>query len=134
MGLLDDLVNNVKSQMGAKGGAVHPDLVSNVVQMLGGAGGLSGLVQQFQQGGLGHVIQSWVSTGQNLPITAQQVQQVLGNTQVQAWATKMGISPETLSQQLSTALPQIINHLTPNGQLPSGQALNDALGSLKKLL
>ena len=134
MGLLDDVVNQVKSQMGSAASGAHPDLVSNVVQMLGGAGGLSGLVQQFQQGGLGHIVQSWVANGPNLPITAQQVQQVLGNPQIQALASKLGISPQAVSQQLTQVLPHIVDRMTPGGQLPTGDALGAAAAALKKLI
>lgn len=86
----------------------------------GGLGGLSGLVNAFQSKGLGEAVASWIGTGQNLPISAEQIASVLGNSQVQALAEKFGFSANDLSAQLSKYLPQIIDHLTPNGQLPEG--------------
>ncbi|WP_396269187.1 YidB family protein [Ideonella sp.] len=82
-------------------------------------GGLAGLVQQFQQGSLGDVVSSWVSTGQNLPISAEQT----------------GLSQGDLMGQLSQLLPQVIDQMTPNGQLPTAGAqpdLGSLLGSLLK--
>ena len=88
-----------------------------------GDGGLEGIVAKFQQGGMGEVVQSWVGTGGNLPISAEQIQAVLGSEQVQNLTHAMGID----SSQLANALPGLIDHLTPNGQLPQG-GINDILG------
>ena len=81
-------------------------------------GGLAGLVEQFRAKGLGAIIQSWVGTGPNQPITPQQIQQVLGMEKISQIATRVGLDPVTVSQQLATILPQVINHLTPGGKLP----------------
>lgn len=134
MGLLDDVLGHVKSQLGPAAGAAHPDLVSTVVQMLGSGGGLNTLVQQFEQAGLGHMIQSWIGTGPNPPISPAQLQQVLGSGQLQALASKLGLSPETVTSQLSQVLPHLVDGLTPNGQLPQGDLLGGAMGMLKKFL
>jgi len=74
-------------------------------------------VQQFHDKGLGSLVSSWVGTGQNLPISADQLQHVLGSDQVKELAAKAGISPETASSHLSQLLPMLIDHLTPNGQV-----------------
>jgi uncharacterized protein YidB (DUF937 family) len=102
--------------------------------MLGSGGGLNTLVQQFEQAGLGHMIQSWIGTGPNPPISPAQLQQVLGSGQLQALATKLGLSPEAVTSQLSQVLPHLVDGLTPNGQLPQGDLLGGAMGMLKKLL
>jgi uncharacterized protein YidB (DUF937 family) len=134
MGLLDDLVGQVQSKLGPNAPTTHPDLLSTVLQLLNGAGGLQGLLQKFEQAGLGHIVQSWIGTGQNLPISPQQLQQVLGSGQVQQIAGKLGLSPDVLAQQLSHVLPHVVDGLTPNGQMPAGDVLGGALGALKKLL
>ena len=134
MGLLDDVLGHVTSQLGPAANATHPDLVATVVQMLGSSGGLNTLVQQFEQAGLGHMIQSWIGTGPNPPISPAQLQQVLGSGQLQALATKLGLSPEAVTSQLSQVLPHLVDGLTPNGQLPQGDLLGGAMGMLKKLL
>jgi uncharacterized protein YidB (DUF937 family) len=145
MGLLDDLSTHVPQPAGAAvaGGASHSDILGAITHLLGGQGGiggLAGLVQLFNQGGLGHIIQSWISTGQNLPISPAQLQQVLGQGNLQGLAAKVGVSPDVLGQQLSHVLPTVVDKLTPGGQLPSQDSLaglgglGDALGALKKLL
>jgi len=88
-----------------------------------GDGGLEGIVAKFQQGGMGEIVQSWVGTGSNLPISSEQIVAVLGSDQVQNLTRSMGID----SSQLAHALPGLIDHLTPNGQLPQG-GIADILG------
>jgi uncharacterized protein YidB (DUF937 family) len=134
MGLLDDVLSHVKSQLGPAANAAHPDLVSTVVQMLGSGGGLNTLVQQFEQAGLGKMMQSWIATGPNPPISPAQLQQVMGSGQLQALASKLGLSPEAVTSQLAQVLPHLVDGLTPNGQLPQGDLLGGAMGMLKKLL
>jgi uncharacterized protein YidB (DUF937 family) len=129
MGLLDDLENKAISSVTGGG---NP-LVSQLLQMIQQQpGGLSGLVQNFHDKGLGGLVTSWVSTGQNLPISADQIQHVLGSTQVQELAAKVGISPEVASSQLSQLLPTIVDKLTPNGQMPqSGNLMEMGMNLLK---
>src|SRR6185437_8497550 len=87
-------------------------VVSQVLAMLRGQGGvtngLSSLLQAFESGGLGHLFQSWVSSGQNLPVSAQQIQSVLGNSgMLQRIAQATGMQPADVAQHLSVVLPQI---------------------------
>ncbi len=83
-------------------------------------GGISGLLQAFQQNGLGHIVSSWIGTGENLPVSAEHIQQVLGNEQVRTFAEKAGIAPDAASSQLAEVLPGIVDKLTPNGEVPQG--------------
>ena len=97
-------------------------------------GGLSGLLQQFHDKGLGGLVSSWVSTGQNLPISADQIQHVLGSEQVKELAARAGISPDSVSSHLSQLLPVLVDKLTPNGQVPQGGSLlEEGMGMLKNL-
>lgn len=82
-------------------------------------GGLSGLKAKFEQNGAGSIVQSWISTGPNLPITPEQLQKVMGNQFVQDAAAKLGIDPTTATQKLTEMLPTLIDKMTPNGQLPT---------------
>lgn len=137
MGLLDDLVGQAGKQLGQQAagqGGSPANLIATLTQLIGNGGGLAGLVQQFEQGGLGHLIQSWIGTGQNLPISPAQVQQVFGHGPLGQLAAQTGMAPEALSQQLAHLLPQVIDHLTPNGQMPAQLDLGSAMGMLKKLL
>ena len=115
MGLLDMItgaLGNNDSQ-GGMGGLLGSLLQGN---------GLQDIVGKLQQGGLGEQVGSWISTGQNLPVSADQLSQVLGNEQVQNIASKLGIDASAASGQLAQYLPQVIDALTPNGQLPEGGA------------
>lgn len=87
------------------------------VQQHGGAEGIAIIVQNFESNGLGHIVQSWVSTGQNLPVTAEQVQQGLGEAHVQQIATAANLTPQETSTQLAKILPQLVDRVSPNGQL-----------------
>jgi uncharacterized protein YidB (DUF937 family) len=82
-------------------------------------GGVAGLVEAFQQRGLGGVVSSWVGTGANQPVSPQQVQSALGDQQVEDIASKLGVSKEDASSHIAQWLPAVIDHLTPNGQVPS---------------
>ena len=111
------------------GGASNP-MVQAVVGMLAQSGpsalgGLGQLTGMFQQAGLGHLMESWIGTGANLPISPQQLVQVLGNDKIMALAGQFGLSPDQVVGQLTHLLPSIIDHLTPHGQAPQG-GLGDA--------
>ena len=140
MGLLDQLTGLLSGNAaGAAGGsAISPALIQQVVAMLGsnagGTGGLGGLMAAFEQGGLGHIFQSWVANGANLPVSAAQLQQVLGNGQLAQIAQALGVDHGAAAGGLAQLLPEIINHLTPNGQLPAAHETAGALESLAKQL
>lgn len=103
----------------------------------GGLGGLGGLLAQLQQGGLGDAAQSWVSTGENLPVSGEQLSAALGADRIDAIAQQVGMPAGDLSSQLAQYLPQVVDRMTPNGQLPDGGAdlgglLGNVLGGLLK--
>ena len=128
MGVLDSLAS---SALGAGQTAGLGEAVLGMLQ--NGQGGLSGLVQAFEQQGLGSVISSWVGTGQNLPINADQLKQVLGAGPLAAVAQQAGVSADQGLGALTQLLPQLIDRLTPNGQLPQGgNLLQTGLDLLKK--
>lgn len=118
MGLFDQVVGALSGNQSGGGNA----LLETVLQLVNNpqTGGLGGLVQSFQQGGLAEIVNSWVSTGQNLPISAEQIQSVLGNSTLQDLAAKLGMSNEQISGGLAAVLPQVVDQLTPNGEVPQG--------------
>jgi uncharacterized protein YidB (DUF937 family) len=131
MSLLDDVLREV----GGAADPSHQSLATDLLGMLSGGGmskGLGGLIDMFNQKGLGDVVQSWVSTGQNLPISADQIQAVLGSAQVQALAAKAGIDPQMASAAIARILPQLVDRATPNGQLPAGGILDAISGFFRK--
>ncbi len=132
MSFLEDMAGKELTSM--LSGSSNP-LVSVAMQMINSQpSGLSGLVQQFHDKGLGSLVSSWVGTGQNLPISADQLQHVLGSDQVKELAAKAGISPETAGSHLAQLLPVLIDKLTPNGQVPeTSSLLQTGLDMLKGL-
>jgi len=114
MGLLDNLESMAMNKVAGSNPAA-----SGILQMIQNhPGGLNGLVQSFQQNGMGGLVNSWVGTGQNLPVSGEQVQQVLGSDRIQALAQQIGIDPNTASSVVSQLLPVIVDKLTPNGNMP----------------
>ena len=82
-------------------------------------GGLGGLVNKLQQGGLGDVVNSWVGSGQNQPVSPGQLGSALGPSIMKTVSQLTGISEDDLAKQLSQVLPGVVNSLTPNGKLPT---------------
>jgi uncharacterized protein YidB (DUF937 family) len=121
MGLLDQVMGAAAGLSGQQGGG-NEAVLGAIMQLVNNpqAGGLSGLIQSFQNGGLGEIAKSWVSTGQNLPISAEQIQSVLGNDQVRSIAGSLGLDADQVSSQLAQFLPQVIDQLTPEGTIPEG--------------
>lgn len=78
-------------------------------------GGVAAIVAQFEQQGLGHIVQSWISSGQNLPVSAEQIMQVFGSGILGQLAAKFGLNPQDLAAKLSQVLPQVVDQMTPNG-------------------
>ncbi|EIL99404.1 hypothetical protein RHOFW104T7_03785 [Rhodanobacter thiooxydans] len=122
MSFLDDLLGG-QGQQGAPAGA--GSLIAVAGQLIEKAGGVQGLVGMLQQHGLGTAVQSWVGTGANQPVSAEQLGQALQNgglgSLVQEAAGKLGMDPNALLGGLSKMLPQAVDHMTPNGQLPGEQ-------------
>ena len=150
MGLLDSVLGSAMGALQgggqAGGNAMLMQVIGALLQgqgggaggALGGLGGLGGLLQQLQQGGLGEAAQSWVSTGQNLPVSADQLQSALGADRIDALAQQVGMPAGDLSSQLAQYLPQVVDQLTPGGQLPDGGGadlgglLGNVLGGLMR--
>ena len=94
--------------------------------------GLEGLIQNFKSQGMNDIISSWINTGKNLPISGNQIQNVLGMDQILQIAKQLGASKKEVSGGLASLLPEIIDKLTPSGTLPEGDALNQGLSKLTK--
>jgi uncharacterized protein YidB (DUF937 family) len=103
---------------GLLGGVVGAGMMSIVTGMIEQHGGVQGIVNQFEKQGLGATVKSWVGTGANQPISADQVHQALGAGALQQLAAKAGMSLPDLTQKLAQILPQAIDKLTPNGVVP----------------
>jgi uncharacterized protein YidB (DUF937 family) len=120
MGLFDQVLGSALNGLGGNAGGNN--LQEIVMQLINDPkiGGLEGLVKAFQSGGLGEIVNSWVGTGQNLPVSAEQLQSVLGAEQLGAVASQLGVSQGEAGGQLAELLPKVVDLLTPNGQIPQG--------------
>ncbi|MFJ7567954.1 YidB family protein [Herminiimonas sp. NPDC097707] len=133
MGLLDQLAGQVMGSLGAQkqDSVAQGDLMGGVMALINGAGGLPALLQQLQGSGLGDQVASWIGTGENQAVSGDQIKNALGEDNIQQIAQQAGVEPEHASAGLAQLLPQIIDKLTPNGQVPQGDLLEQGLSMLK---
>jgi uncharacterized protein YidB (DUF937 family) len=127
-----DIMDSLKSAVG--GGGKQNDLMSIIMSLIGGQGGINNLISQFASKGLGDVINSWVGTGKNLPITGDQLKGVLGDDTIKNLASKLGMESSALTGQLSNLLPQVVDKLTPEGKVPEGDIMSKGMDMLGGLL
>jgi uncharacterized protein YidB (DUF937 family) len=120
MGILDSLEDSpaFKNALSQLEGAVLPVVLGQVMGN-GGQGGLSAIVAKLQQAGFGDQVKSWIGTGQNLPITAEQLQQVLGSDTVKQLAARFNIPVDQISKILAQQLPKAVDGASPHGTLPA---------------
>ena len=128
MGILDGVTGTFDTGSSKTGGN---QLVTALMALLASQGGIAALVQKFAGSGLGDIVNSWVSTGQNKGITPQQVQQGLGPDLITQLSERTGMGQEDVKSQLAQMLPQIIDKLTPKGQVP---AQNDLMSKGMEML
>lgn len=115
MGFLDEMGRQLGGALGGTGG--QPDIMQIVQALLTQSGGLNGLLAKLKQGGLGDVVQSWLGNGQNLPVSAEQITQALGQPQVAALAKQFGIDPQQVSSLVAQNLPGLVDKLSPGGAI-----------------
>jgi uncharacterized protein YidB (DUF937 family) len=151
MGLLDiatsvlgNMVSGGQVQQPSGGMGAATDVLGAVMGALNNhPGGLEGVVNSLNQSGLGSVVTQWIGNGPNPPVTPGQITNALGTGPINDIAGRLGISPDMAGTALSQLLPHIVDHLTPNGQLPQGglsraggdlmsSILGSVLGNLKR--
>lgn len=131
MGFLDQLGQTAAGMMG---GDKQSPLMQAVIGLLGqnsSVGGLGGIIQAFQKNGLGEIVNSWVGTGKNLPISPEQIQQSLGGDVLKQLAAQAGLSSEAAGGQLASLLPGLIDKLTPDGKMPDTRLIEQGLNLLR---
>ena len=129
MGLFDSVAGAV---LGKVMGGNQGGMAAIAMELLNGNGGIGGLLDKFKGAGLAEAAASWVSKGENMPISADQITSALGSGQLAEMAAKFGISPDVLSSQLAEHLPGVIDKVTPDGEVNAGS--NDILGSILGML
>ena len=133
MGLLDQLAGQVVGSLGAQkqDSVSQSDLLGGVMSMINSAGGLPAILQHLQASGLGDQVASWIGTGSNHPVSANQIEEALGADHIAQVAQQAGIAPEHAATGLAQLLPQIIDKLTPHGQVPQDDLLAQGMSMLK---
>jgi uncharacterized protein YidB (DUF937 family) len=119
-GLLGQLLGGMASGQSEQ----QPSAITGILRQVlasseGGSGGVAGLVSQFTAAGFGQHAQSWVGAGQNMALSGEQVGQVFSPDQIDDWAQQAGTSPDKMRDVLAQALPHVVDHLTPGGQVPT---------------
>lgn len=150
MGLLDAILKQALGAGGQAGagqagglGSIaelvmkNPQIIQAALALLnpkdgsvGGGSGLGDVVAAFNKGGLGDVISSWVGGGPNKPVAPSALANALGPDVLSQFAQKAGIGQAEASSVLASVLPELINQMTPQGQVPQGNSLDSVLGSL----
>lgn len=144
MGLLDGIIGNVIGSMlggnqtqnplgtGANQAQSGNVLLQIALSMLQQNGGLEGVLGKLRQGGLEQQADSWVSTGQNMDVSADQLQQVFGSKTINDLASRFGMPVDQAGSAMAQVLPDIINRLTPQGQVPenSNEEISQGLSAL----
>jgi uncharacterized protein YidB (DUF937 family) len=129
MGLFDSVAGAVLGKLGGEEGS----MAQVAIDLFNQNGGVEGIINKFKENGLAQQAASWVGTGDNLSITPEQVASVLGEGAIADMAAKVGLTPEMISSRIAEHLPNIVDKLTPNGEVSgeSGNLLNTVLGMLK---
>jgi len=118
MGVMDDMLGKLSGLFGSD--PQHKNVLNSVMELVNSpqVGGLAGIVSKFESSGLSTLVQSWVSTGKNLPATGQQIEQGLGLEKITGLAQSLGLTPDVVKAKLAEILPQVIDKLTPDGVIP----------------
>ena len=115
------------------GGGNQASAAAPAANLEGALGGLVGIKDMFNKAGLGHLADSWIGTGDNQPVSADQIKQAMGASgQLGQLAQAAGVSEDEAAQHLTELLPEIVNKLTPQGSIPAGGG--DIVGMLKNMM
>ena len=122
-GGLGDLLGQVLGGVGGGGGA-----------SAGGLGGLGAILEGLQRAGFGEQARSWVGSGENLPLPSGALEQIFGQGGLAEIARRAGLSESDTSRGLAQLMPEVVNHVTPNGQMPLGDDLLASVDALARRL
>jgi uncharacterized protein YidB (DUF937 family) len=137
MGLFDSVLGAVSSQLQEQvASGKLTQVLGKLLANNGELGGLQGMMDKFNQAGLGNVLNSWIGTGNNLPISGDQLASALGPDTLDKLAGQVGLDGSQLSDHLAQMLPGLVDKLTPHGTALEGGLGNtgDLMGMLGGLL
>lgn len=134
MSLFDSLLKGAAEQLLSGGDAKNNNLLGAAAKLINSpeVGGLAGLARLFDQKGQGDAINSWIGTGKNQPISPEAILKVFGAGRIHELAGSLGQSDTDVGKGLASALPQLVDKLTPDGKLPAGDNANELLGQLAR--
>ena len=132
MGTLDGILGSLMGGAVGGAGAQQSPLMQIALRILQQNGGVEGVLDKFRQGGYADQASSWLSTGQNLPISGAALQEVLGSGTIGQIAQQLGLSHGEAAGGLAQMLPQVIDKLTPSGTIPDNH--NDMVEQALALL
>jgi uncharacterized protein YidB (DUF937 family) len=121
MGIFDKF-ENASGGSAQTGVQQHESMMQHAMQMFGNRDAIGSLLGNAQSQGLGHIVQSWISSGANQPIEPDQVSGIVGQDRLEQLASRVGLPTGVASTVLSRVLPSVIDRLTPNGKLPEERA------------
>jgi uncharacterized protein YidB (DUF937 family) len=138
-GGLGDILGQVLGGGAPRGGGGMGDILGQILGGgggagggMGGMGGLGGLLEQFQRVGYGEQASSWVGTGQNQAIPADVIGQIFGPEGLAAIARQAGVSEADASAGLSQLLPEVVDRVTPGGEVPDLDQLTASVSDLSR--
>jgi uncharacterized protein YidB (DUF937 family) len=134
MGFMDQLKGMLSGQPGEAGAPAG--MLGDLLKLVNDpqSGGLAGLIEKFNEKGLGDLMSSWISTGKNLPISADQIKNALGSDTIKDLAAKFNLGEHDASKSLADLLPQLIDKLTPDGSVPHQDRLSQGIDMIRKNL
>jgi uncharacterized protein YidB (DUF937 family) len=128
MGILDQVTSKLGGENGQEGG------LASLQKLFSSNGGLQGMTSKLTNSGMGKQVQSWIGTGDNEPVSGQQVQQAMDPHELHHVAEQAHMSDEEASDQIAKAMPEMVNQATPQGQIPQQDPFAKGIDSLKKML
>ena len=133
MGLLDALAREFLPKLLGGSGASASPLMDIVTSLLTNpqSGGLRGMVESFKGQGMEDIINSWIGTGKNMPVSPGDILKGLGSDRLRGFSEKAGLPQEEISGRLASILPEIIDKLTPQGRIPDSRVMEEELSEMK---
>lgn len=125
---LNDILDKLGGKQGQQGG------VESLQRMIRSSGGLQGITSKLSSNGLGQQVQSWVGHGQNQPVSGSHVQQAVDPQALHEMSRQSGMTPEETSEHVAKALPDAVDHATPEGKMPESDPFEKGLDAVKRML
>lgn len=126
--MFDSIINSAgeKFGLGEKAGSLLSSLLALIASPA--SGGFSGFIGKFRDAGLGDLVDSWITTGDNTPISNEQLESALGEDTLNSVAEQAGTDKETATSAMAMMVPQVVDQLTPDGEIPDEESLLSKIG------